>query len=80
MLTYKTLNASAKFSYNSPHLYTNLAATDRNLDKISRYFTATSAKIDRKFLLTVDFFAYCGVAVPQLFQIIPQLYCLCHCV
>ena len=51
---YKKLDATAKFSCNSAQLYTHLAAIGRNLDKISRNFTAT--------------FAYWRVAVPQLFQ------------
>ena len=50
-MNYKTLHATVKFSCNSPQLYTNMAATDRNLDKTSRNPTATFAKIGRNFTI-----------------------------
>ena len=47
----KTLHATPKFCCKLLQRFTNLAATHRNFDKISRNFTATFAKIGRIFLL-----------------------------
>ena len=51
-----------KFSRNSLQLLTNLVATDCNVDKINRNFTATFAKIGRNFTATFCLLRSCGTA------------------
>ena len=62
-MNYKKLHATAKFSCNSPKLCTNLATTDRNLDKISSNFTATFAKIRRTFTAAFCLSRSCGTTI-----------------